>query len=173
MGAFETTRFYPGYVKDLTPVANDLSSYFIAKGYEVKKEQTITGGWVISIHKGGLFKSVIGMKTAMNIEIENYSNGTRAKAGIGIFGQQAIPTAISMLVFWPVLITQIWGLVQQSKLDDEAIECIERSLMSKVSQSNSPAFATAPSANSMFCTECGAKLQMPANFCPGCGMKVS
>ena len=39
---------------------------------------------------------------------------------VGVFGKQALPTAISTLVFWPVLIPQIYGLVQQNELDKEA-----------------------------------------------------
>jgi hypothetical protein len=173
MGAFETIRFYPGVENDLALVAGDVADHFGAQGYEVKKESMITGGWIISIHKGGLFKSVIGMKTAMNIEIDRFNGGIRAKAGVGVFGQQAIPTAISMLVFWPVMLTQLWGLVQQSKLDDEAVACIERSLMSRNSRTSARDQAAGGVTLEIgFCTDCGAKLQMPCNFCPGCGRKV-
>jgi hypothetical protein len=52
------------------------------------------------------------------------------EAGVGIFGQQAIPTIISMFFFWPVLLTQIWGLIQQSNLDDKAAEIVEKVIAS-------------------------------------------
>jgi hypothetical protein len=55
-------------------------------------------------------------------------NGTMAEAGIGVFGAQAIPTTITLLVFWPLLFVQIWGLAQNSGLDEEAMSAVERSL---------------------------------------------
>ena len=70
------------------------------------------------------------MKTALNIKIEPQSNGTRIEAGVGIFGQQAIPTAITLLVFWPVLVAQVWNMAQEAKLDEEALGVVEESLKS-------------------------------------------
>ena len=87
-----------------------------------------TGGVQVSIRKGGTFKAIIGMKTALNVRIEPVANGTTVEAGVGIFGQQAIPTAITLLVFWPVIIAQVWNMAQESKLDEEALESPKRAL---------------------------------------------
>ena len=78
-------------IPDLAPVAYDLEKHFQAQDFMVHKEPTIAGGWRVDISKGGTFKAVLGMKTTMNIEIEPSGSGTQAKAGIGIFGQQASP----------------------------------------------------------------------------------
>ncbi|MEI6681007.1 MAG: hypothetical protein WCO44_00185 [Bacteroidota bacterium] len=32
------------------------------------------------------------------------------EARVGVFGQQTIQKIISMLLFWPVTVTQIWGI---------------------------------------------------------------
>jgi hypothetical protein len=37
-----------------------------------------------------------------------------------------------MLFFWPVLLTQIWGLIQQSNLDDKAAEIVENVIASNM-----------------------------------------
>ncbi len=129
MGTFNSSRTFPLVVEDLAPVAQDVMQHFEQQGYDVAGEPIPTGGWNVSIRKGNLFKAVLGTKTALNIEIEPASNGTSAKAGIGIFGQQAIPTLITMLVFWPLLLTQLWGIAQQQKLDEEALATVERSLI--------------------------------------------
>lgn len=129
MGTFQSSRFFPISPPDLKPVGGDVLREFRGRGFEVKGEQGLTGGWFISIHKGGTFKAVVGMKTALNIRIEPVDGGTQVDAGIGIFGQQAIPTLITSLVFWPVLITQIAGMVQSAKLDDEAIQIVEAALI--------------------------------------------
>lgn len=129
MGTFNSSRSFPLVVEDLAPVAQDVMQHFEQQGYEVTGEPIPTGGWNISVRKGNLFKAILGMKTALNIEIEPASDGTSAKAGIGIFGQQAIPTMITMLFFWPILLTQLWGIAQQQKLDEEALAIVEQSLI--------------------------------------------
>src|ERR687897_28723 len=82
----------------------------------------------------------VGMKTALNIRIEPVANGTTVEAGVGIFGQQAIPTAITLLVFWPVIIAQVWNMAQEAKLDEEALRVAEESL--KAHSSKTPSGAT-------------------------------
>jgi hypothetical protein len=129
MGTFNSSRTFPLVVEDLAPVAQDLMQHFEQQGYDVTGEPIPTGGWTVSIRKGNLFKAILGMKTALNVEIEPASNGTTAKAGIGIFGQQAAPTMITLLVVWPVLLTQLWGMAQQQKLDEEALATVERGLV--------------------------------------------
>src|SRR3989442_725827 len=100
MGVFRSAKFFPISVPDLGAVAEDVTRHFAAQGYEVAKEHTIAGAWDISISKGGIFKSVLGMKTALKVEIERSGAGTQARAGIGIFGMQAIPAVITWFFAW-------------------------------------------------------------------------
>lgn len=59
------------------------------------------------------FKAVLGMRSALKVTLMHQTDGVLFDSNVGIYGQQAIPTVISMLFFWPVLIiTQIWGLVR-------------------------------------------------------------
>lgn len=169
MAMFNSIKIFPIVVDDLEPVANDVMAHFKEQGFEVEAEQTLTNGWDISLAKGNMFKAVLGMKTALKLSIEPSQSITTAKAGIGIFGAQAIPAIISLFFLWPVLITQIWGMVQQSNMDDEALECVEASL-----KAHAPAAFTQTGglADSVFCTECSAKVQKSAKFCPQCGAKI-
>ena len=77
----------------------------------------------------------------------------------------AIPTVISMLFFWPVLITQIWGMVEQSKLDDKALDIAK----DVVYMNNNNGAGATTSNGSKFCTGCGIQNAESANFCCGCG----
>ena len=114
-------------------MAGSLQEYFERDGYEVKVTELSTGGYDISITKGGVFKAVLGMKTALKITLTPLSDKSIAfEAGVGIFGQQAIPTIISVFFFWPVLLTQIWGLIQQSNLNDKAAEIVEKVIASNM-----------------------------------------
>jgi hypothetical protein len=141
MGTFNSSKTFPYFVEDVAPVARDVMDHFEGQDFEVTETNIPTGGTQVSIRKGGTFKAIIGMKTALNIKIEPVSNGTTVDAGVGIFGQQAIPTAITLLVFWPVIIAQIWNMAQESNLDEEALDVAEESL--KAHSSQAPSEATA------------------------------
>ena len=141
MGTFNSSKTFPYFVEDVAPVARDVMDHFEGQDFEVIETNIPTGGAQVSIRKGGAFKAIIGMKTALNIKIEPVANGTKVDAGVGIFGQQAIPTAITLLVFWPVLVAQVWNMAQESHLDDEALRVAEESL--KAHSSEAPSEATA------------------------------
>ena len=128
MGTFNSTKTFPYFVEDLAPVAQDVMHHFEDQDYEVTETNIPTGGAQVSIRKGGTFKAIIGMKSALNIKIEPVANGTTVEAGVGIFGQQAIPTAITLLIFWPVIIAQVWNMAQEANLDEEALRVAEESL---------------------------------------------
>ena len=134
MGTFNSSKTVPYVVEDVAPVAQDVMDHFEQQDYEVTETNIPTGGVQVSIRKGGTFKAIIGMKTALNIKIEPVANGTTVDAGVGIFGQQAIPTAITLLVFWPVIIAQVWNMAQEAKLDEEALRVAEESLKAHSSE---------------------------------------
>jgi hypothetical protein len=113
--------------------------HFEGQDFEVTETNIPTGGAQVSIRKGGTFKAIIGMKTALNIKIEPVANGTTVDAGVGIFGQQAIPTAITLLVFWPVIIAQVWNMAKEADLDEEALDVAEESLKAHSSEAPSEA----------------------------------
>jgi hypothetical protein len=169
MGTFNTKRFLIGNPDLIPAIADNISSSFQAEGYEVSSFTLLSGGRDISITKGNVFKAVVGMKTALKVTLIPQSNGIDFSAGMGIFGQQAIPTIISMLYFWPVLITQIWGMVQQAKLDDKALQIAQETIQ----KSAHPAIPqTFGQGETKFCTKCGAKIPATAKFCPECGETV-
>jgi hypothetical protein len=140
MGTFNSSKTVPYIVENFAPVAQDVMAHFESQDYEVTETHISTGGVQVSIRRGGTFKAIIGLKSALNIRIEPVANGTRVEAGVGIFGQQAIPTAITLLVFWPVLVAQVWNMAQEAKLDEEAIGVAEESLKA---HSEAPSGATA------------------------------
>jgi hypothetical protein len=138
MGTFNSSKTVPYVVEDLAPVAQEVMRHFERQDYEVTETNIPTGGVQVSIRRGGTFKAIIGMKTALNIKIEPVEGGTKVDAGVGIFGQQAIPTMITALVFWPVIISQVWNMAQEAKLDEEAIGVAEESLKAHASGAPSP-----------------------------------
>lgn len=162
MGTFSKNVILNGDKSLIPTIAGEIERDFMEEGYEVMVDELKSGSFDISITKGGSFKAVLGMRTALKINLIPLTNGINLKADVGIWGQQAVPFAISMLLFWPVILTQIWGLVKQAKLDDKTVEIAER-----VIRMNSEALANKSVAK--FCRKCGAKIDHNAKFCPSCG----
>ncbi|OQZ00598.1 MAG: hypothetical protein B6D35_06020 [Candidatus Brocadia sp. UTAMX2] len=171
MGIFKSSQVFPITVSDLTPVANDVMEHFKQKEFETIGEKTLSGGWDISITKSGIFKTVLGLKTALKIEIEPMGVTTNVKAGVGAFGSQVIPTLLTLFVAWPVVVTQMWGLIQNSKLDDEALECVKESLTRHAGSS----ITETPEqvrVSKKTCASCGEQLKEDVKFCYSCGAKI-
>lgn len=170
MATFTTKKVLYGSSSLIPTIANCIREEFQADGYEVATDALSSGGYDISITKGGVFKAVLGMKTALKVTLLPQDANIYFEAGVGIWGQQAIPTIISMFFMWPVLITQIWGLVQQAKLDDKALE-----IAKDVIYSNGGVTAGVnanPSISGIFCTVCGKQNAESANFCCECGNRL-
>ena len=169
MATFSTKKTLYGSPSIVPTIANRIQEHFLSDGYEVSMDALSSGGYDISITKGGVFKAVLGMKTALKVKLLSQGNNIHFEAGIGIWGQQAIPTVISMLFFWPVLITQIWGMIEQSKLDDKALEIAQDVICMNSHLNSSP---TGTHTGGKFCTNCGASVAEQAKFCPECGARL-
>lgn len=130
MGAFTTKKTLYGDTARIPQVAEKIRQAFVNEGYEVRIEEPATGEKIF-ISKGGLFKAALGLHTALEITMKPDKVGNIAfKAGISVVKQQLIPTLITMFVFSPVVIAQVWGMIKQSKLDEKALSIAERALNS-------------------------------------------
>lgn len=167
MGAFHTNRMLYGNSELIPVVAERIGREFEAKGYEVATQSLMSGGADISITKGGAFKAVLGMKTAFKVSLTPQQGYILFDARVGIFGQQVLPSVISLFFYWPVLITQIWGMVQQAKLDDRALEIAEQAVYSQMTQP-----AAKPLVAVRYCTECGKEVAETALYCDHCGARL-
>jgi hypothetical protein len=168
MATFSSKKILYGSSSLIPTIANRIQEEFQNEGYEVAMDELSSGGYDISITKGGIFKAVLGMKTALKVTLLPQDSNIYFEAGVGIWGQQAIPTIISMLFFWPVLITQIWGMVEQSKLDDKALDIAK----DVIYMSNNNNTNKSNSIGNKFCTSCGTENTEAANFCCGCGKQL-
>lgn len=177
MGTFNTKTTLTGNPTLIPAIADRICQMFALDGYEINRENLMSGGVDISVTKGGFFKAVLGMKTALKITLTPQNRVIGFEAGVGIFGQQAIPTVIMLFFAWPVLLTQIWGLVQQSNLDDKALAAAQAVINengdSAYSYGSVPPPATGTSTVGRFCTNCGAKLPDNARFCSNCGSPLN
>ena len=163
MAIFNANKFIYTTVTDLRGVIDDVKLRLEIQGYTVETQYVSDGGF-ISLSKGGLFKTLAGMKTSLNVTLKVAGKGVFVETKVGLLGQQAIPTALSMLVLWPVIITQVIGMVNQAKLDDEVIAMIEEAIKAEENEVKS-------SSAGEFCHECGKAIQEGSTFCSACGTK--
>lgn len=175
MGMFNTKAMLYGNPDLIPTMADRICDQFALDGYEVKRDNLISGGTDISVTKGGIFKAVLGMKTALKVTLVPSNNAIAFDAGVGIFGQQAIPTIIMFFFAWPVLLTQLWGMIQQAELDDKALAAAQSVLNENGGRPNASAGAAPQTLQEggKFCTNCGAKLPANARFCSNCGSPLS
>ena len=94
MGTFNTKAVLNADPRLIPDIADRICNEFVADGYEVKREDLISGGIDISLTKGGAFKAVLGMKTALKVKLQPEAGAINFDAGVGIFGQQVIPTLV-------------------------------------------------------------------------------
>ena len=171
MGTFKTNKIL-NCSQDMIPaIAECISNEFRLDGFAVQNNCYGHNIYDISLAKGNTFKAVLGMNSALKITLRPEGNGVYFEAGIGIFGQQAIPTAISMFFFWPVLVPQIWGLVKQSQLDDKALAIAEK----VIAENGNQAYKASESCSfvkSNFCPHCGLQVNENAKFCSNCGKEL-
>lgn len=194
MGAFRTEKSIHTRLTRFDGVVHDIEQHFTQLGYEVDKVRTDVGMWDISIAKGGKFKAVAGLKTALKILLQPEAFGLSVYAGVGIFGKQAAPAllgagairaaalaggAVVSVVALPLLVTQVWGLVKQAKLDNEAIVVIEQSIrrhehldqVQPVPRVEAPTVAPRVADNA--CPGCRASTVPGAAFCNSCGTAIA
>ena len=168
MGRYNTKKLLTADVSQIGAIAEAIRDEFEKDGFEVMVDDLLSRGKDISITKGGTFKAVLGMRSALKISLIPQADGVLFDANVGIFGQQVIPSVISLFFFWPVLITQIWGLVKQSKLDDRALAIAKQA--AKESAPSAP--TTLLDQDVKYCTNCGHPMPQSAKFCPECGTKM-
>lgn len=173
MATYSKKKLLKAHSPQINTIAEAIESDFVRDGFEVKVDTLMSGGKDISITKGNLFKAVLGMRSALKVTLIPQTDGVLFDANVGIYGQQAIPTAISMLFSWPVLITQIWGLVRQSSLDDRALALAEQAMAGGTSTTfSASSFASSHAGAPRFCTNCGTKTDGTSKFCPEYGTKL-
>lgn len=166
MGAYNKKKLLVAHPSQINAIAEAIQTDFVCDGFEVNVDTLISGGKDISITKGNLFKAVLGMRSALKVTLMPQTDGVLFDTNVGIYGQQAIPTVISMFFFWPVLITQIWGLVEQSSLDDRALALAEQAIATN-------SVTSQQTGNHKFCTSCGTKVDGASKICFKCGTKLS
>ena len=176
MGLANSSRIFETRLTDFSGIEKDFRDHFELNGYTVESENTATGLF-LSMTKGGTFQKVAGLQTGLNINIRTEGDRIVVSMEVGAFGKRILPTAIGLLVAWPLLLPEIYGLIQQNKLDEEAYRIIGEAIKKYDGTASAPVAVTQvvsePEAEAFaFCTACGAKVPADSAFCLKCGAKI-
>lgn len=166
--AFSQTRYFNVSSNLIHPIADDVAKQLRTDGYDVEVTDMLGNDMQISLCKGGMFKKVLGLQTALNLALTDEGDSIKAEATVGIFGQQVIPTLLMLFVAWPVILTQIIGLVKQAHLDDYVMDLIGRA----ISELNANSNLKSKVESGAFCPNCGARV-LGGKFCAECGAKLA
>jgi bacterioferritin-associated ferredoxin len=164
MSVFASSRKIFVSPKVIDIVSGKVSDRLKAEGYETVVQKLSSGNTEISITKGGAFKAVVGMKTALKVTLTPIDETSfLVEAGVGLFGLQAIPTVGMLFIAWPILIPQIWGLIKQAQLDDYILDIIDEYAAQAVQN------LSHKKGVQHYCPKCGYEIDKTTKFCTACG----
>lgn len=160
MGRFESSTLFNAPQEFIPVACRKIKSEFEADGFDYAVKTESFNKTVVLVTKGNLVKQAIGLKQGLEITFKPECGMVSVNARGTVIKDQAIATILSMLVAWPVVIAQIIGLVNQSKLDEMAIETV------------TSAMAEYNEEKPVFCTHCGKKVKSTDGICPICGERL-
>lgn len=158
MGTFTSSKTFIAGQEFIPHACRKIKEVFEADGFEYAVKSESYDKTVITVTKGNLVKQVVGLKQGLEISFSHSGGEILAEAKGTVIKDQAIASAISLIVYWPVAVAQIIGLIGQSKLDEKAIEVVEGAY-SEFNNSEKP----------VFCTHCGHQVNGVNGKCPNCG----
>lgn len=162
MPIYSKTKLFSIPSSHIHNMAEAVSNRFSMEGYEIQTTNMMNGGCEVSVTKGGVFRTVLGLRSSLNVTLTPQQGGIFFDAHVGIFGQSVIPTLITLFIAWPVILPQIWGMIQSAALDDQALEAAEQYAQT----------INVNTGHQDFCPHCGKPAHEGASFCPYTGMKL-
>ena len=99
MGTFATKKILQGNPSLIPVIAEQIKTEFAAEQFEVQIDNLLSGGVDISISKGGLFKAVLGLKSALKVSLIPKDNAIAFEAGTDLWS-----TSYSYYHFYAILL---------------------------------------------------------------------
>jgi len=110
-------------LEESSKIVESLKSFLCSNGYSVQ-EFLKHDGLILQIRRGGGFKAVLGLSTALNVNIEQNERYFTISFSNGKWVDKAAVAGISMFVLWPLLITSAVGAYKQSELPNQIIQYV-------------------------------------------------
>ncbi len=118
-------------------LAQFLQRWLADNDYNTQFLRTVDGSMVIKAYQPELWRSVLGVRAALTIEITTLSTDQiEVRVGAGAWIDKLLSTGLGVLsvFFIPLILTVAWGTWQQSQLDKRIWEVIEAGLPTAAEQ---------------------------------------
>jgi hypothetical protein len=169
------SRYYPGVEADISKLSSELRDLF-DQDFEVQSMQVSTTT-VIQARKSSTLRDLTGLSAALTIRITPEAGGTRVEIGMQKWFDKAAVAAVALILSAGLFVAlPAIGAYWQYKLTEDAWKIIENHIASEAGGYVPPLpgrcgnCGSVNSAESGFCTSCGANLVIPRQ-CPACGAK--
>ena len=97
-------------------------SWLWGEGFKCQKLQTVDGGILLQIEKGGGWRKFVGMSTAFNIVFHQVENTANVEIGAGRWIDKAATGAVAYFILWPLAVAAGIGAWQQMKMPERIFE---------------------------------------------------
>ncbi|MDD3224809.1 MAG: zinc ribbon domain-containing protein [Clostridium sp.] len=168
-------------------IANGIETFLRDKKNLQSEGMKTSEGFLVQARQEDSWKKIIGMDSAIQIQIIQAGDMVSVGVGSGKWIDKAGAATIGMLVFAPLTITAAIGAWNQQKLPNEIFEFVEKFIITggksvyvsvninkgsaiKNGEVMCPNCHTANSSTSKFCISCGTKLTLE---CPNCGKEIN
>lgn len=161
MGKFSSSKVFAAPQEFIPFASRKIRSSFESEGFNYAVESESANRLVVTVTKGNLFKQIVGLKQGLEITLSNNDGKVSVNAKGTVIKDQLIASALAWFIAWPVIIPQVVGMINQSNLDEKAIDVV------------SSAFKEFDAEKTMFCPHCGTKVSRNDTCCPNCGASLN
>jgi len=185
MGTERRTFDGPGI--DISALAHALADNFSGEGYEIQIMPTANAGSMVQARKEDTLRKITGMSTALTTILTRDGENVCVDVGGAHWMDKGVAAGVGAVLFFPALITAGIGAYQQTHLNSEAWQFVERYIRANSGQhpagqdsrhnpaSANPASPKGPPAIVSQCPnpQCGQSLTPGSRFCPACGSVIA
>lgn len=156
-------------------LATHLERWLDSEGFEFQRLQE-RNTLAIQARKGGAWRNVVGMSSALTVKLENKGRNLDVEIGAAKWIDKAGAGIFWTIVFWPVALTSVYGAYDQMKLPSRIFGEIEQYVNvwnARTTMGTTPKAILQQSAgipDSMReCPHCQENISSSARFCEHCG----
>ena len=125
MSTFTSFKSYDASATFIPFAATRIRESFSADGFEINQKPGACNKTVLEVTKSNLFKSAVGLRQGLEITLGNEGGRIAVEVRGTVLKNQLVASTLSFFFFWPVIIPQVIGMINQSGLDDRAIGVID------------------------------------------------
>lgn len=121
----EKRSFYAPDV-DIPGLGQALHEWLAAQGFQVQGFPGANGGIVVQARKESTWRSLAGMNNALTTVLTAEGEHIGVEVGGAKWADKGVAAGVGLLIFWPTLVTAGVGAYQQTQLQSQVWQFIDR-----------------------------------------------